>query len=122
IDVARKTPPQVTCGDLLEVLPEQVDIARKYGEVVGFHCAVIAYLDLEERAEFQAMMLRLVNDGACRWVSNESKRVLPDIASSGPTIPNELSTFVLGLDGQAVAWTHGHGTSMKWVQANRRVG
>jgi hypothetical protein len=60
-------------------------------------------------------MTGLVADGRCHWVSNEGKRVLPDVTATGPEVPEELATFVLGVDGRAVAWTHGHGHSMTWL-------
>ena len=41
--------------------------------------------------------------------------MLPEIAATGPELPEDLMTFVLGVDGQAVAWTHGHGRSMRWL-------
>jgi hypothetical protein len=47
-------------------------------------------------------------------VSNEAKRVLPAVTATGPPIPEDTPTFVLGVDGRAVAWTHGHGRSISW--------
>jgi hypothetical protein len=82
---------------------------------VVFHTAVIAYLEPEDRTRFQEMMTGLVADGRCHWVSNEGKRVLPDVTATGPEVPEELATFVLGVDGRAVAWTHGHGHTMTWL-------
>jgi type VI protein secretion system component VasK len=52
-------------------------------------------------------------------VSNEGLRVLPGVTATGPTVP-EVATLVLGIDGQAVAWTHGHGASMTWFGSRRR--
>jgi hypothetical protein len=60
-------------------------------------------------------MTALVGEGRCHWVSNEGKRVLPEIAATGPEVPSDLMTFVLGVDGRAAAWTHGHGRSMRWL-------
>jgi hypothetical protein len=57
----------------------------------------------------------LVAAGRCHWVSNEGKRVLPSITATGPEIPADKQTFVLGLDGQALAHTHGHGRFMRWL-------
>lgn len=79
------------------------------------HSVVIAYLEPDERQRFVEMTSSLVGEGACRWVSNEGKSVLPDITASGPEVLADLATFVLGLDGHALAWTHGHGASMTWV-------
>lgn len=115
IAIAGQDPPKLVRGDLLEELPDLVERASAHGTVVVFHSAVIAYLHLDERARFQSMMDDLVDRGACRWISNEGKPVLPEVTATGPPIPEDLATFVLGLDGQAVAWTHGHGTSITWL-------
>lgn len=115
IAVARTDPPALVRGDLLEELPALVEQAAAYGTVVVFHSAVIAYLEEPDRQRFAAMMAGLVRDGACHWVSNEGKNVLPQVTASGPPVPPEHQTFVLGVDGRAVAWTHGHGATMRWL-------
>lgn len=115
VEIARADPPQLTRGDLLEALPDLVAEAGRHGQPVVFHSAVAAYLDAEQRHAFSELMGGLVADGACRWVSNEGKNVLPEVTATGPDVPEELATFVLGLDGQALAWTHGHGASMTWL-------
>ena len=115
IDVARTDPPYLVRGDLLEELPALVDEAAQHGVVVVFHSAVVAYLEDRDRERFAELMAGLVAAGRCRWVSNEGKRVLPAITGSGPDVPEGLETFVLGVDGRAVAWTHGHGRSMTWL-------
>jgi len=115
IEVARADPPSLQKGDLLEELPRLVDEAGEHGRVVVFHSAVIAYLAEADRRRFHATMTALVGEGRCHWVSNEGRRVLPEIAATGPEIPDDLMAFVLGVDGRAVAWTHGHGRSMTWL-------
>ena len=79
-----------------------------------FHSAVIAYLVEEDRARFHDLMTGLVADGACHWVSNEGPGVLPRISATGPEVPSDMHGFVLGIDGRAVAWTHGHGRWLRW--------
>ncbi len=115
IDVARTDPPHLLAGDLLERLPALVEEAAAHGPVVVFHSAVLAYLDDADRARFADTMAGLVAEGRCHWVSNEGKRVLPGLTATGPAVPEDLPTFVLGVDGRAVAWTHGHGRSMTWL-------
>ena len=113
IDVARSDPPELVRGDLLEELPSLVERAAEHGPVVVFHSAVIAYLEDDDRRRFSSMMRELVAAGRCHWVSNEGRRVLPDVTDTGPVnVPS--GRFVLGIDGRAVAWTHGHGRSMTW--------
>ena len=117
IALAQAEPPELIRGDLLAELPALVDRAAAFGTVVVFHSAVIAYLEPDDRVRFDTMMRDLVAEGACRWVSNEGKNVLPSITATGPAIPEDNQTFVLGIDGQMVAQTHGHGLSMRWTAA-----
>lgn len=111
VALARTDPPLLVQGDLLTDLPPLLEEAARHGEVVVFHSAVIAYLEPVARERFHRMMADLVADRVCRWVSNEAPQVLPAVA--GPASPAGM--FVLGLDGRAVAWTHGHGRSMTWL-------
>ncbi|WP_432478069.1 DUF2332 domain-containing protein [Nocardioides sp. GXQ0305] len=113
VRVALEDPPHLVSGDLLDLLPELVGEAASYGPVVVFHSAVIAYLEPIDRARFQELMTGLVGAGRCHWVSNEAPQVLPEVTATGPEVPEGLGTFVLGVDGRAVAWTHGHGASMR---------
>ncbi|WP_426247696.1 DUF2332 domain-containing protein [Nocardioides sp. LHG3406-4] len=115
IAIAAADPPYLVAGDLLEDLPDLVDQASSYGEVVVFHSAVLAYVEDPGRRRFEDMMAGLVADGRCRWVSNEGKRVHPVVTATGPEIPDDQVAFVLGLDGRAVAWTRPHGASMRWL-------
>lgn len=112
VAVARAEPPELVTGDLLDDVPGAVERAAAHGPVVVFHSAVLAYLAPGDRQRFSATMAGLVRDGRCHWVSNEAPRVLPGVTASGP--PPGSATFVLGLDGRAVAWTHGHGRWMTW--------
>jgi hypothetical protein len=109
----------VLAGDLLTELPRVVDQAGTAGRVVVFHSAVIAYLESADRARFQEMMTGLVEEGRCHWVSNEGSNVLPEMTATGPPLPDDFASFVLGVDGRAFAWTHGHGRSMTWLGTGR---
>ncbi|UAL31873.1 DUF2332 domain-containing protein [Nocardioides rotundus] len=114
VEVARREPPYIVRGDLLAELPGLLAEAGRHGTPVVFHSAVIAYLESDQRDEFAATMGDLVAAGECRWVSNEAPSVLPGVAS---TVPAErlVGRFVLGLDGRAVGWTHGHGHALGWL-------
>ena len=111
IEVTRADPPRLVTGDLLDRLPDLVDEAAGHGPVVVFHTAVIAYLEPPDRARFHRLMTDLVSAGRCHWVSNEGPKVLPEV--TGRWVPQGEQAFVLGVDGRAVAWTHGHGASMR---------
>lgn len=115
VEVARSDPPVVQRGDLVEALPGLVEEAGRHGRVVVFHSAVLAYLEDTRRQEFTQLVTGLVAQGRCHWVSNEGKGVLPEVTATGPQIPAGRPTFVLGIDGRATAWTHGHGRSMTWL-------
>jgi hypothetical protein len=116
IIIARQDPPQLVAGNLLDLLPTQIHAASEHGQVVVFHSAVIAYLDDQDRRTFSTLMRGLVDDGACRWVSNEAEDVLPDITRTAPSVRQDALHFILGVDGQAVARTHQHGAAMIWLE------
>lgn len=118
VEVARSDPPSLRTGDLLTELPDLVGQVGNGGRVVVFHSAVIAYLEAADRARFHAMMTELVASGRCHWVSNEGANVLPEVTGTGPQVPDDLASFILGVDGRVVAWTHGHGRSMTWFAAS----
>lgn len=112
IAVARTDPPQVVRGDLFDALPGLLREAGRHGTPVVFHSAVVAYLEDDDRERFDELMTGLVADGACRWVSNEAPQVLPRLAG-GRRVPT--GRFLLALDGQAAAYTHGHGHAIDWL-------
>lgn len=114
IEIACLDPPNLVKGDILNDLEASIDEASQFGTVVVFHSAVIAYLSKSDRIRFQRMMLDFVARGMCRWVSNEAISVLPEITATALEDPPVKPSFVMALDGKAVAWTHGHGASMKW--------
>ena len=63
-------------------------------------------------------MLTLVEAGAGRWVSNEGRDILPSVTATVPAVgpqPDDRLSFVLGLDGRAVALTHQHGAGIRWL-------
>lgn len=116
LEIARREPPDLRRGDLLRELPglaaEALAALPDEGRLLVFHSAVIAYLDLPGRQQFDALMRDLLTDPRLHWVSNEGPRVLPAVTATGPEPPP--GRFVLGVDGQAVAHTHGHGRSLHW--------
>ncbi len=114
VRIARQDPPYLVRGDLLEGLPALIEQAPPDATLVVFHSAVIAYLTAPDRARFATMMADLVAAGRCHWVSNEGRRVLPDVVPAGVTVPAG-PYFVLGIDGRGVAITHGHGATLDWL-------
>lgn len=114
IEVAGADPPYLVEGNLLDELPGLLEVAEGFGQVVVFHSAVIAYLEDAERRRFADLMRGLVASSACHWISNESPGVLPEVTATGPAPPEDRIGFVLALDGQALAWAHGHGAELTW--------
>ena len=112
IGVARREPPALRRGDLLDHLPDLLDEAAPHGTPVVFHSAVIAYLEEADRDRFHDLMIGLVAEGRCRWISNEGRRVLPAV-TGGREVPS--GRFVTALDGVPVAWSHGHGHAIDWL-------
>ena len=119
VAVATADPPRLVRGDLIEELPALVEEASAHGTVVVFHSAVAAYLPHEARARFQSLMLGLVSDGACHWLSNEAPNVFPDVTATAPEPERAAEHFVLGIDGRMVARTHGHGQYLHWLDLNQ---
>lgn len=113
VAVARSDPPYLVKGDLFDHLPEVLDQAPAQSEVIVFHSAVIAYLEAAGRERFAELMTGLVAEGRCHWVSNEGPRVLPGLVP--PDVPIPFGRFVLAVDGQPVALTHGHGLELDWL-------
>lgn len=116
IAIARQDPPTLRAGNLLDLVSQQVEEAAEHGVVVVFHSAVITYLTTGDRAAFAALMGDLVGRGRCRWVSNEGPGVLPDVTRTASDTSDDKTTFVLGVDGRAVARTHQHGATMRWLR------
>ena len=111
--IAREDPPVVVAGDLRTGVPALAAQAPRTATLVVFHTAALAYVpDAEDRAEFARSVRRL---GAV-WISNEAPAVFPDVAAkvraSGPP-----GHFLLGVDGEPMAWTDPHGASIDWIEA-----
>lgn len=118
VETARTEPPRLSRGNLLDALPQLVEAASAHGHVVVVNSVVIAYLSPEDRLRYDDLVRGLVTAGSCSWVSNEAPGVLPSVTgtaapAAGPAA--EPLPFVLGLDGRALARTHGHGTAMQWT-------
>ncbi len=115
VEIARADPPDIARGDLFDLLPARVEEARTHGPVVVFHSAVAMYLDRPHRQAFVELMLDLVRTGSCHWVSNEEQAVLPSVTATATRRPDDWLSFVLGVDGRAVALTHQHGAGLRWL-------
>jgi len=108
IATARRDPPVVHRGDLLDDLPALAAQAPAGATLVVYHTSVLSYVSVDRRRQFAAVVAEL---GAV-WLSNESPQVIPDL----PVPPYEGSPSVLARDGRtALAFTDGHGTWLHWL-------
>ena len=112
VEVARADPPVLRRGDLFDHLPGLLEEAAPHGTPVVFHSAVIAYLEVADRDRFHDLMTGLVSARRCRWISNEGRRVLPDVTGD---LEVPAGRFVTALDGTPVAFSHGHGHALDWL-------
>lgn len=103
--LARRDPPRVVRGDLLEVLPGLAAQAPSNATLVIFHSAVLVYLDPNARLRF----IDIVGDMPGHWISNEGHGVVPGI----PMPPVNDGRFTLAVDGKPQARTDPHGRSIR---------
>ncbi len=112
VRIARRDPPRILEGDLLDELLPLAAEAPADATLVVFHSAVLSYLTAEERGRFAEQVRSL---GAV-WLSNEGNRVLP--ALPAPADRADERSFVLSRDGRRVlALTAPHGGWLEWVEA-----
>jgi hypothetical protein len=105
--IAAREPASVLTGDLIERLPEALDLLPADCTPVVFHTAVLAYLERPRREEFVALVTSL----GVRWIAQESAGIVPGIARdlAGP------ESFVLSVDGRPLAVTAPHGGRIDWL-------
>ena len=109
VEIARRDPPRVVTGDLTRDLAPLMAEAPRTATLVVFHTAVLSYIqDQTLRERFAEVMMK----SRAVWISNESPRVFPALASQAP--PPSPGRFLLAVDGEAVAWTGPHGQSIDW--------
>jgi hypothetical protein len=107
IGAARRQPPSIYRGDLLDDLVRVAAHAPTDATLVVYHSAALAYVDVPKRQAFGAA----VRDLGAVWLSNEGDGVLPGVAT-GPGPP----CFLLVRNGEEVlARTDPHGTWLEWV-------
>ena len=110
IAVARRDPPNVIAGDLLEATEALAAQAPTDARLVIFHTAVLNYVAPEVRKEFAT----LVNDIGAEWLANEGASILPEVASMNK-LEDRPGAFVLSHNGRAIARTGPHGQFVDWL-------
>jgi hypothetical protein len=107
VKTARRRPPVIHRGDLLDDLAPVAARSPHGATLVVYHSGVLAYVDEAKRRAFGAAVASL---GAV-WLSNEAAVVLPDVATG--LSPGD---FVLVRDGtELVARSDPHATWMEWL-------
>jgi hypothetical protein len=110
-EVARSDPPRIVAGDLNDQVAGVAAQAPADATLVVFHSSVLGYLDEVDRARFAATVGGLPG----HWVSNDVPDVLARDGGPLPPTPDPGRMWnVLGLDGQAVAYSAPHGQSLHW--------
>ena len=108
VATARRDPPPVHRGDLLDDLPALAAQAPAEATLVVYHTSVLAYVTMDKRRQFAAAVAGL---GAV-WLSNEGPGVVPDL----PVPPYDGSPSVLARDGHTLlAFADPHGTWLHWL-------
>jgi hypothetical protein len=111
IAVARRDPPPLVRGDLVDDLAAVAAQAPPEATLVVFHSAVLVYVPRPKRREFAALVREL---GAV-WLSNEGPGVLAGPADE-PSPPPGTDPFLLIRDGHTpLAFTDGHGAWLHWL-------
>ena len=109
-DLVRRDPPLLVRGDLLDEVAGLVAALPDGVTPVVLHSAVVAYLSRADRARFVETVAGLRG----HWVSNEGPAVVPGLHTDASP-PAGVPAFLLALDGQPVAWAHGHGRALWWM-------
>lgn len=115
VQVARRDPPVLIRGDLLDSV---IDVARQApadATLVIFHSAVLAYLPVAGRRRFAEIMSAL----PAVWVSNEAPGVVQSLAAPRYSRSDaEAGFFIVGQGrDQAVALADPHGLWIEWLAA-----
>lgn len=110
ISVARRDPPELVAGDLIETVGDAAAMAPPDATLVVFHSAVLSYLPKAARETWVELAPTLPG----HWISNEAPNVLPSVTATALCAAPKGPRFALGLDGQCVGWAHGHGRSLHW--------
>jgi hypothetical protein len=114
-DVARRDPPRMLRGDLVDRLPDALDLVPEGSTAVVFHTAVLPYVPSERRDAF----VGLVRDLGVRWIAQEGPGALPGVGARLPDPDEARGRLVLSLDGRPVAWTAPHGGRIDWFAGPR---
>ena len=108
IATARRDPPVVHRGDLLDDLPALAAQAPPEATLVVYHTSVLGYVTPDKRRQFAD----LVGELAAVWLSNENPGLVPD----APAPPYQGAPSLLARGGRIpLAFADSHGTWLHWL-------
>jgi hypothetical protein len=109
--IARAEPPHLVRGNLVTDLAALLVEAPTEATLVVFHTAVLSYVD--DPGDRQQFATTVTNSRAI-WLANESPGWLPGL-DHRQRHPRHDRLFLLCRDGQPLAQTDPHGSSIDWL-------
>jgi hypothetical protein len=108
VAAARRDPPAVHRGDLIDDLPALAARAPAGATLVVYHSSLLAYVAPERRLEFADLVRGLAD----AWLSQEG----PAVLSGVPVAAYPGDPYLLVRDGRTpLAFADGHGTWLRWL-------
>jgi hypothetical protein len=118
VDVARRDPPTVVVGDLVDDLADVAESAPDDATLVLFHSAVLPYVRLERQRNFASTVANFAARRPLVWLANEGPGVMEAIfeqpAPPAPKAPTFAVTRVSADTPERLALTHPHGAWLEW--------
>ena len=112
ITLARRYPPHIAQGDLVDDLRSLAAQAPTAATLVIMHSAVLAYVRVDRRARFADT----VDELDAVWLANEAPPIHPRLTAHPSTPPVYDDPFLLVRDGHhPLAYTDGHGRWLHWL-------
>jgi hypothetical protein len=122
IGVARREPPVVTAGDLVDDLPRLLAEVPDDVDLVVFHSAVLTYVSLDRRTLFVEVLVRGSERRDIVWLSNEAAGVVPHEGAPSPRAGDlrfhlRRTRFSTGRkrEEELLALAHPHGAELAWL-------
>ena len=118
VEEARRDPPEIVRGAILETLPRYISAVPEDTPVCVFHTATLAYMNRDERARFGALMAEAGRGRDVYWVAGEGPHILaglfPEAGITGPDNGYALLVAHAGRDAAWVGESAYHGRWLRW--------